>query len=176
MRGVILWIILLGLITSGCLARADTGGNTTAYAALEPGVISEPAPDFTLEALTGETVTLSDLRGQWVVINFWATWCLPCVKEMPYLQKMAAERDMVVLGVNFNEAPETVAQFVAEHNLSFPILMNPDDITLLVYQVRGLPRTFIIAPDGTIALRIVGEVDPDQLDRWLDDHLAVARY
>lgn len=143
----------------------------TSGAVGRPGSTPPPelAHDFTLPTLTGQSVTLSRLRGQWVVLNFWATWCPPCVKEMPYLQQLVAERQLVVLGVNFNESAETAAQFVAEHGLTFPILLNPDDITLLVYQVRGLPRTFVIAPDGAIALRIVGEIEPAQFDAWLDE-------
>ncbi|MBP6440576.1 MAG: TlpA family protein disulfide reductase, partial [Caldilineaceae bacterium] len=103
----------------------------------------ELARDFTLTTLAGEPVTLSDYRGKWVLLNFWATWCPPCVEEMPYLNQLAAERDLVVLGVNFNEDRERVAQFVAEKGIDFPILLEPDDITLLFYGVRGLPRTFL---------------------------------
>lgn len=165
-REVMVWISLFLLLASGCLAQ--TGAPEAPF---EPEATPEMAHEFTLESLGGDSVTLSDLRGQWVLVNFWATWCKPCVEEMPYLQKLAQERDLVVLGVNFNEPAGTAAQFVAEHQLSFPILLKPDDITLLVYQVRGLPRTFVIAPDGTIALRIAGALNQEELDAWLDEHL-----
>jgi thiol-disulfide isomerase/thioredoxin len=113
-------------------------------------------------------VTLSDYRGQWVILNFWATWCPPCVEEMPYLNQLAAERDLVVLGVNFNEDRERVAAFVAEQGIDFPILLAPDEITLLFYGVRGLPRTFVIAPDGALAHTAIGALRPAEFSAWLD--------
>ena len=128
----------------------------------------ELARDFTLTTLAGEPVTLSDYRGKWVLLNFWATWCPPCVEEMPYLNQLAAERDLIVLGVNFNEDRERVAQFVAEKGIDFPILLEPDDITLLFYGVRGLPRTFLIAPDGTLARSVIGALRPAEFGAWLD--------
>jgi thiol-disulfide isomerase/thioredoxin len=131
---------------------------------------SELARGFTLATLDGESVSLSDYRGQWVLLNFWATWCPPCVEEMPYLNQLAAERDLVVLGVNFNEESERVAQFVAEKGIDFPILLQPDDITLLFYGVRGLPRTFLIAPDGTLADSVIGALHPARFSATLDAH------
>lgn len=171
---ILLKLSLLVLLNTGCLAETgltvEMPGSTTETVG-HPTLTPELAHDFTLETLNGKTVTLSDLRGQWVLINFWATWCRPCVEEMPALQKLAQERGLVVLGVNFNEPGEAVAEFIAQHHISFPILMNPDDITLLTYQVRALPRTFVIAPDGTMALSIAGTIDSRQFDAWLDTHL-----
>lgn len=163
MREIFVAIILLLLLSLGCAQVGLAGGNATPAPA--------PAYDFSLETLTGETITLSDLQGRWVLVNFWATWCKPCVEEMPYLQQIAGERNMTVLGVNFNEPPETVVAFVAEHAISFPILMNPDDITLLMYQARSLPRTVVIAPDGTIAHQMIGEINPAEFEVWLDKQL-----
>jgi peroxiredoxin len=78
---------------------------------------------------------------------------------------------MIVLGVNFKEPPGTVERFVEEHNITFPILMNPDDRLLLFYQARSLPRTHVIAPDGTVALRVIGPIsDEEAFDAWLDEH------
>jgi thiol-disulfide isomerase/thioredoxin len=137
-------------------------------AAIHAATTPEAARDFSLTTLDGGSLALSELRGQWVLLNFWATWCPPCREEMPYLNQVANEREMVVLGINFNEDHATVEQFVRDHQLTFPMLLNPDDITLLVYGVRGLPRSFVIAPDGAIAATIVGAIDPGQFDAWLD--------
>lgn len=134
----------------------------------------EMARDFTLTTLSGEPATLSDYRGQWVLLNFWATWCPPCVEEMPYLNQLAAGRDLVVLGVNFNEDRARVAEFVADKGIDFPILLAPDEITLLFYGVRGLPRTFLIAPDGTLAHTAIGALRPEEFSARLDE-LGVAR-
>jgi thiol-disulfide isomerase/thioredoxin len=130
----------------------------------------EAARDFTLESLGGDSVTLSELRGQWVLVNFWATWCPPCVSEMPYLQRVSDEREMSVLGVNFKESAEAVSKFIENNDITFPVLMNPDDLLVLFYQARSLPRTFVIDPDGNIALRIIGAVDEAQFEQWLDEH------
>jgi thiol-disulfide isomerase/thioredoxin len=126
------------------------------------------ARDFTLESLDGESVSLQELRGQWVLVNFWATWCPPCVSEMPYLQQVADERDMAVLGVNFKESEAAVERFVAENDITFPILMNPDELLLLFYQARSLPRTHVIDPEGNIALSIIGAVDEERFGAWLE--------
>jgi thiol-disulfide isomerase/thioredoxin len=123
----------------------------------------ELAPDFTLGTLDGGTLTLSSLRGRWVLINFWATWCAPCRAEMPYLDTLAADNLLTVLAINMREQPEEVRVFVAELGIDFPILLNPDDATLLAYGVRGLPTSFLIAPDGTIARRILGPVQAADL-------------
>ena len=168
---ILSWLGLL-LLISGC------GGQ--ALSASQPGyppVIPEAAHDFTLETLNGEAVNLKALQGKWVVINFWATWCVPCVKEMPYLQRVAADGELVVLGINFNESPEVVARFVDEHQLTFPILLEPDSITLTLYQARSLPRTFVVSPEGDIVLRIIGEINPEQFDAWREQHISpLAQY
>ncbi len=160
--------LLAALLLAGCaLATTDPApGDATS----QPTATPEMSRDFTLSTLDGETIALSDLRGEWVVLNFWATWCAPCVEEMPYLNQVAAERDVQVLGVNFNEEASRVAQFVADHAIAFPILMAPDDITLLFYGVRGLPRTFVVAPDGTLAYKGAGQLDPAAFDAWLEAH------
>jgi peroxiredoxin len=131
----------------------------------------EPAYNFTLQTLDGDLVSLADYQGQWVLLNFWATWCAPCAKEMPYLQALADAGDIVVLGVNFNESPAAVAEFVSDYNLTFPILLNPDDVVLTMYKVRALPRTFVIAPDGMVVQQFYGEIVPAQFEAWLEEQV-----
>ncbi len=126
--------------------------------------VPETAHSFTLSTLNGAELSLTHLRGRWVLVNFWATWCAPCREEMAYLQRLADENpdDLVVLGVNMRESPATVGDFVAETGVTFPILLHPDDATLLAYDVRALPLTALIAPDGSLQERIVGPLDPDR--------------
>jgi thiol-disulfide isomerase/thioredoxin len=157
-------LLLAGLLLAGCALPAAPQSASKVAATATP----ELARDFMLTTLDGAPATLSDYRGQWVILNFWATWCPPCVEEMPYLNQLAAERDLVVLGVNFNEDRERVAAFVAEQGINFPILLAPDEITLLFYGVRGLPRTFVIAPDGTLAHTAIGALRPAEFSAWLD--------
>lgn len=131
---------------------------------------TEVAPTFTLATLDGAELSLAELRGRWVLVNFWATWCLPCREEMAYLQRLAQEDpdEVIVVGVNMRESPEVVQDFVAKTGVSFPILLNPDDATLLSYDVRGLPLTAVIAPDGSLWEQIVGPLD---LERYALDAL-----
>jgi thiol-disulfide isomerase/thioredoxin len=127
------------------------------------------AADFQLVTLDGETVQLSDLRGRYVLINFWATWCPPCRAEMPYIQQLADTHadQLTVLGVNMRETAEQVQPFVAKAALTFPMLLYPDDHTLRFYDVRALPMTFVVDPNGELILRQVGQLQPAAFDEWL---------
>ena len=141
-------------------ATADSPAATTAGA--------QPAHEFTLATLDGETVALYELRGRWVIVNFWATWCAPCRDEMPYLQGLAERypESLVVLGINMREEPALVQRFVEEMGVTFPILLGPDDAMLLAYAPRGLPLTYVIAPSGAVARVQYGPLDADGFDEW----------
>ena len=115
-------------------------------------------------------LTLSEQRGEWVLVNFWATWCVYCVDEMPYLQEVADRGDIQVWGINMRETVDEMNIFVEEHDISFPILLSPDNDTILAYP-GGMPRTFIIAPDGTIAHTLFGPINPEQFDAWLAENV-----
>jgi len=169
----LLTLILMAWLLVACNATSEGTEVTEPVAAIASNPVPtrepEPAPDFALTTLDGNTVSLSDYEGEWVLLNFWATWCPPCIVEMPYLQTLA-DRGLNVLGVNMAEPEENVKLFTIRHGITFPILMEPDDILVLDYQARTLPRTVIIAPDGTMALRITGPIDGEQLDPWLAKH------
>ncbi|QPC81266.1 TlpA family protein disulfide reductase [Phototrophicus methaneseepsis] len=127
-----------------------------------PTATEEPfyAWDFTLTTLDDTIVTLSDLRGQWVIINFWATWCEPCQQEIPFLNDLhTSQPDLVVLGVNVREEKALVQQFAHEYALAFPILLHPDDQMLINYNVMGLPQTLLVDPTGIVKLRQFGPLD-----------------
>lgn len=167
-RGLCLLLLsVLLLPASGCAPTTSADRHppraTTAMATIIPAI--DLAADFTLATLDGGSITLSALRGRWVLINFWATWCIPCRDEMPYLSELAhTEGDtLTVLAINMREGPETVAAFVAELGIDLPVLLAPDDATLLAYGVRGLPMSFLVGPDGALVKRIPGIVQPDDL-------------
>lgn len=162
---MIRWLLALVLAVAAC-APTPTPEPTTEVAV--PAPTPEPtdeaaftAPDFALSTLDGATVRLSDLRGQWVIVNFWATWCGPCVAEMPALVQIAeAHRDrLLLLAVNMREPVETVTAFLDEQGLSLTVLVAPDDAVLTNYQVLGLPQTVVVAPDGDIVWRQFGPVE-----------------
>ena len=120
------------------------------------------APDFTLDTLDGNKVTLSELRGQIVVVNFWATWCPPCREETPALEKayeQYKDSGMVILGVNLTDqdSMSDVELFVEEFTLTYPILLDRDgSVSNYLYQIKGLPTTFFVNREGIIRTVVVG--------------------
>jgi peroxiredoxin len=128
----------------------------TAGEGVEPGTAPRPdfvAPDLTLATLNGDTITLSDLRGKGIVLNFWATWCLPCRTEMPALEQTwqsLQDDGLVILAVNLQEDPALVSGFVNEFGLTFPVLLDRDGAVFSRYQVQLYPTTFFIDRDGVV--------------------------
>lgn len=111
------------------------------------------APDFELELITGESIKLSDFRGEKVMLNFWATWCPPCREEMPDMQKLHENEDIKILAVNlfdqeFNK--EEVEVFLKEYDIGFDILLDKDTSVSMTYEINPIPTTFLINSDGKI--------------------------
>ncbi len=122
-----------------------------------------PAPDFSAENARGGETALADFRGRYVLLNFWATWCVPCVKEMPAMERLYREfagRPFAVVAVSLDEdGPEKVAAFVRELELTFTILLDPDSVVAKRYGVKNLPSSFLIDPEGQVIAAAKGERD-----------------
>ena len=156
-RAVSVALLLLGL--AWIVFSADPNGASD-------GTISAPkagflAPDFTLQTTDGETISLSNLRGQAVLVNIWASWCMPCRAEMPAMQRLYEEyKDdgLVILGVNSTVQDSVAAarSFAAEFGLTFPILLDLEGIATQLYEVRALPSSFFIGRDGMIREVVIG--------------------
>jgi cytochrome c biogenesis protein CcmG, thiol:disulfide interchange protein DsbE len=119
------------------------------------------ANDFTLKTLDGESISLAGLRGQPVVLNFWSTWCQPCKIEHPHLQQAAkvySPRGVTFLGVLYNDEAARARPFLKRNGSVFPTLEDPIGRVAIDYGVAGVPETFVIAPDGRIALKLSGPV------------------
>ncbi|MCI0521059.1 MAG: TlpA family protein disulfide reductase [Chloroflexi bacterium] len=132
--------------------------------------ISGRAPDFELETTAGTTVRLSELRGQPVVINFWATWCGPCVIEMPNFQKYYEDiypGKFIVLAVNADEEPVEVKRYTEAMGLTFDILLDPGGLIQELYQIRGYPTTYFVDAKGIVQAQAIGGLDEDQLADYL---------
>jgi thiol-disulfide isomerase/thioredoxin len=131
-----------------------------------------PAPPLVRENLDGEPVDIAAFKGDVVVVNFWATWCPPCRREMSSLERMhraLSERGVTVLAVNVGEDFETVFGFLGavDPSPTFPILFDRDGSALDAWGVKGLPTTFVVSPDGRLAYRAIGgrQFDhPDMLE------------
>ncbi len=158
-------------------ARAATGADAH-LDALRVQSFSEPlpAPAFTLADPAGHRVALADLRGRVVFLNFWATWCVPCRKEMPAMERLHEryrDRGLSVVAVNFHESSAAVERFARELGLTFTAAVDGDGDVSRRFRVRGLPVTFLIDRDGRLLWRSIGARDWDGPDglAYLDDLL-----
>jgi len=136
-----------------------------------PAAVGRPAPDFALPTAKGQTVRLSDYRGQVVLVNLWATWCPPCRMELPEL--VAAfnryrDRGFTILAVNQGEGRDEVQAFAGEYGMAFPVLLDPEGRVLSLYPTRGIPASFLIDRQGVVRQIVIGALDGDQLAQLVE--------
>ena len=127
-----------------------------------PPGLGESAPDFTLPALNQGSLSLHDFKGQVVLVNFWATWCPPCIEEAPSLEKFAElmrTRGVIVIGVSVDQDKSALETFAAAHHLSFPIARDPGQSVAGRYGTFKFPETYIVGADGQGAEKVIGGVD-----------------
>lgn len=141
-----LWLLL-------CSSALAMGQGLTAL----PGHVM--APEFELQDTNGKTHRLSDYRGRTVIINFWTTWCPPCREEIPSMNRvlrLLEQADVAMLGINMGEDDDTIFLFTADYPADFPLLMDRDGAVIADWPVKGLPTTYVVAPDGSLAYRAIG--------------------
>jgi len=158
--GVVVALGLLALIFCG-LQSSGTGRPKS----------GEAAPSFSLTLFDGSQVALSDLRGQVVVLNFWASWCVPCRREAPALQQVwdtYRHRGARFLGVTYQDVGGASRTFLSQYGISYPNGTDPRGHISAVYGVTGVPETFVIDRSGNVVWAQIGEVDPSALTQRLD--------
>ena len=164
-------LVLVPLAAFALLLAASLGRDPRA---LPSELVGEPAPAFTLSDLGGGgQLSLADLRGQVVVVNFWASWCLECRDEHPALDaawNRYRERGVVFVGVLFEDTVQDGAKFADAFQIDWPLVDDPGSRTAIDFGVFGVPETFVIARDGTVVDKRVGPVDYP----WLTDTIEEA--
>lgn len=149
----IILAVTLALILSAGFAITGCSSNSTAP------TVGNLAPNFQLHNLDGKPVSLSDFRGKPVMLNFWSTRCPPCVSEMPYIQQMYEEwrdKGLILLVIHMGGSPSQVKEFLQNHNLSLPVLLDTTQAIAQKYNIRWIPTTFFIDKEGIIQVVRVG--------------------
>ena len=139
---------------------------------LEAG--TELAPDYTLKAIDGTSLRLSDYRGKVILLDFWATWCAPCQEEIPRFvewQNEYRDRGLQVIGVSMDDSPEPVQKFSREFRMNYPVAIGTQDIASQYGGILGLPVNFVIGRDGRIKAKHLGMYDLMLLKRELNEQL-----
>jgi cytochrome c biogenesis protein CcmG/thiol:disulfide interchange protein DsbE len=149
------------------IAVLATRPNFEAVQARSP-LLGKAAPDVVATDMDGHQVTLKSLRGRFLLVNFFASWCVPCQHEHPQLaafsQHHQAAGDASVLGVVFEDDAASVRRFVAEQGVNWPMVQDPKGKIALDFGVRGPPESFLIDPNGVVLVKFIGEVKATQLD------------
>ena len=130
--------------------------------------VGQAAPDFEVETLEGETVKLSDFRGEPVIINFWATWCPPCRAEMPDFEKLHNEEDAVILAMNLTHSEnniEGVSDFADELGLTMPVLLDEEGAVEDSYQLSAYPTSYMIDSEGVTQYVVRGAINYETMYR-----------
>lgn len=158
-------VVLLGFVF--VLATSEPGGDGTADSPL----LGRQAPPIDGRTIDGGSYSLDDHRGEYVLVNFFATWCVPCIREHPELvnfeRRHSLEGDASVVSVVYDASEESVREFFAENGGDWPVVTDPDIQISLSYGVAGVPESYLIAPDGTVVSKLIGGVTAAGLDELL---------
>ncbi|MBX3064153.1 MAG: TlpA family protein disulfide reductase [Anaerolineae bacterium] len=166
--------LVAALIIGSNRSAATTPNEPPAITSIPFTLIDNPAPQFTLNTLDGDPIKLTDLQGKWVFLNFWATWCPPCVTEMPELQKLydggygTDPQAITVLTVDKSEDEATVRKFMTDNKLTLPVALDTDSVVNGQYVVINLPITFMIDPQGVVRYQHLSPLTPEVINLFLE--------
>ena len=158
-------VLIIGIIIVAVIVFVLFAGLGKDPQHIDSPLIGKPAPPFTLKAVnTGQTIDLESLRGKPVIVNFWATWCVPCYEEHPTLVANARQLpDVQFVGVVFNDTEDKINQFLAARGSAYPTLLDANGKTAIAYGVGGVPETYFINPSGIIVAKFEGPMDSEIL-------------
>lgn len=172
-------IVVAAALTAVVLAAC--GGSDPGTGPVDPGATpsgdGERVPSMAVEAFDGTEVKLSDYTGTPLVVNFWASWCPPCVAEMPDLEAVhqATADQVTFVGVDTQDQPEAAARLVEETGVTYDLVRDPDGALFRAFGVFGMPSTFYVDATGTIVGRHTGLLTQDALFADLEENLGVER-
>ncbi len=135
------------------------------------------AEGFNFKDTKGKVHRLDDYKGKWVLVNFWATWCPPCLEEMPALQQLHETRkDLVVIGIAMEyQDKEYVKQFADDLLVTFPIVLGDNKIAAQIGKVPGLPTTYLYNPEGRVVAQNVGALTREAVERYIDSKVVAKK-
>jgi peroxiredoxin len=160
-------LIVLGVVATVILL--NPGSFSTDFSVI-PAIVNFPAPELILNDLKGEKISISDYSQQIVLINNWATWCPPCKQEMPTLLKYYkehAEDSFTLVGINAGDPADEVAKFVDSYGLTFPILLDPNNKSLINFHNESLPSSYVIDRAGNVVLAWTGPISYAMLEKYI---------
>ncbi len=163
----LLLVAALVLPPLGLLAFGLTGSPRVVPSPL----VGKAAPDLALASFDGGRIALAELRGRVVVVNFWASWCVPCREEAPALEatwRRYRERGVAFVGVNVQDREAAARAFIAEHGKTYPNGPDTSDAVAIAYGVYGVPETFVLDRTGWVRHKHIGAVTRDVLEREID--------
>jgi cytochrome c biogenesis protein CcmG/thiol:disulfide interchange protein DsbE len=161
-------VILYSLLSRAVTGAPGSGSDGENY--VVPVQVNYPAPDLELENITGEEESLSDFRGQVVLVNNWATWCPPCKAEMPALAGYYDEHvdeGFMVIAIEAGDPRGQVAQFAKDFELPFKVWLDPGSKALTAFKNGNLPSSYVVDRNGTIRYAWTGEIAREMLDKFV---------
>jgi cytochrome c biogenesis protein CcmG, thiol:disulfide interchange protein DsbE len=163
--GLAVFVVALVVV----LAGAEDSGTRAASSPL----LGKPAPEITADTIDGERYRAATDRGKWILVNYFATWCVPCRQEHPDLiefqERHEAIGDATIVGIVYGDTPEAARAFREKNGGTWPMLVDPGGGIALEFGVRGVPESFLISPDGIVVTKIVGGIDDAALERILQE-------
>jgi len=169
-RTALLASLVIAVLVALMVAVLATSDSSNEQATQSP-LIGEVAPPTAGDTLDGSTFDIADQRGRWVVLNFFASWCIPCLEEHPELAAFdaahRAEGDAVLVSTTFDDTADLAREFFEEHGGTWPVIDDPENSIGVAYGVAQVPETFVISPNGTVVQRYAGAVTRAQLEELI---------
>ncbi len=181
--GMAVWVVaaVVALVTLGLAAATSDGGDSNGgdgglvVAVDGQAKLGEPAPDVALPTFDGEQLRLSELQGRPLVLNFWASWCAPCVAEMPAFEQVHQELgdQVTFVGINQRDQPEQAARLARDVGVTYTLAQDAEGRSFDAFGAFGMPTTVFIQADGTVVEIVTGQLDEQLLTENIETHLGV---